>query len=95
MELSFQVGEARQGTSQMSKQDHFPESSVRKRKCTVAKGAMGEVAREQHVPERNLTEKVRLQRQEGRSHANIWEETPGSWQCNARSWEPSGQTRRV
>ena len=61
MELAFQVGEARQGTSQMSKQDRFPESAVRKRKRTAAKAAGGRVAHEQHVPERSLTEKVRLQ----------------------------------
>ena len=42
MELAFQVGEARQGTSQMSKQDRFPESAVRKRKRTAAKAAVGE-----------------------------------------------------
>lgn len=29
------VGEARQGTSEINKQDHFPESAMRKIKCTM------------------------------------------------------------
>lgn len=35
-------GEARQGTSKISKQDHFPESARRKIKRTMASGVMGE-----------------------------------------------------